>query len=182
MPSGGARPNSGPPPNPYSGNSDRRGLAFTKLAQSGYQGKAPSFPLPRLILFKDVLDEDGLSVRVVNEEATKSFHSRELKIWRESWSTPQALAWIGESWRWPALGEYCRLKTVVERSPGSSAALVGQLHRYREQLGLTPDGLSRNGWVIVADEVSEKRRTAEGSGGEQRRPSSRDRFEVIGNG
>jgi hypothetical protein len=49
------------------------------------------------------------------------------------------------------------LKTVVEFAPSASAALVGQLHRYRDQIGLTPAGMKENGWAIAADEVGVKR-------------------------
>jgi hypothetical protein len=55
------------------------------------------------------------------------------------------------------VAEYCRLKTAVELDPAANAALVGQLHRYREQIGLTPAGLSLNGWAISRDEVAVKR-------------------------
>lgn len=46
---------------------------------------------------------------------------------------------------------------TVELDPGANAALVGQLHRYREQIGLTPAGLIRNGWQIARDEVGARR-------------------------
>jgi hypothetical protein len=55
------------------------------------------------------------------------------------------------------VAEYCRLKVTVELDPGSNAALVGQLHRYREQIGLTPAGLRLNGWQIARDEVGARR-------------------------
>ena len=55
------------------------------------------------------------------------------------------------------MAEYCRLKVCVELDPSASAALVGQLHRYRDQIGLTPAGMKENGWAIATDEVAEKR-------------------------
>jgi hypothetical protein len=55
------------------------------------------------------------------------------------------------------VAEYVRLKVTVELDPGSNAALVGQLHRYREQIGLTPAGLRLNGWQVARDEVNSRR-------------------------
>lgn len=156
MSRGGARNRSGPPADPNSGRSDRRGLSFTALPSEGYQGEAPEFPLPPAELTG----------------------TRELEIWDEAWTTPQAEAWSREAWRWPILAEYCRLKATVELSPAATAALVSQLHRYRDQLGLTPAGLKENGWQIAADAVSARREARE----EDSRPSATDyksRFQVV---
>jgi hypothetical protein len=152
MTSGGARNRSGPQPDPNSAQSDRRALNFAALPAEGYRGEVPEFPLGRSTT-------DDLIA------------TRELAVWDEAWRSPQAAAWAKESWRWPILGEYCRLKALIELSPAATAALVGQIHRYRDQLGLTPAGLRENGWRIVADEVTEKR--------EERR-SSRDRLKASG--
>jgi hypothetical protein len=62
-----------------------------------------------------------------------------------------------QPWRWPVVAEYCRLKAYVELAPAATASLVSQLHRYRDQLGLTPAGLKENGWAIATDEVAAKR-------------------------
>lgn len=155
MAQGGARNRSGPSPDPNSGTSDRRGLKFKALPAAGYQGAAPEWPL--------------------EPSATDSLTSgREVTIWRQAWRSPQAAAWAQESWRWPIIAEYCRLKAVVEFAPAQSAALVGQLHRYRDQIGFTPAGLKENGWQIAADELAERRE------GSQPRQSSRDRMKVVG--
>lgn len=61
------------------------------------------------------------------------------------------------SWRWPVVAEYVRLKAVVESDPSASAALMAQMHRYRDQIGLTPAGLKENGWAIAVDAVGAKR-------------------------
>lgn len=156
MTQGGARNRSGPSPDPNSGTSDRRGLKFKALPSVGYTGKIPEWPL-------------GAST------TDDLIGSREIAIWREAWRSPQAAAWALESWRWPVIGEYCRLKAIVEFSPAASAALVGQLHRYRDQIGLTPAGLKENGWQIAPDELSERRQG-------KKRQSSRDRMKVVGGG
>lgn len=130
MASGGARNRSGPQKTEGSRSSERAGWVLTALPPAGFDGEAPEFPLGRSAT-------DDLT------------GARELEIWVEAWSTPQACAWSVEPWRWPIIGEYCRLKAIVELSPAASAALVGQLHRYRDQIGLTPAGLKENGWKIA---------------------------------
>lgn len=156
MPSGGARNRSGPQADPKSGRSDRRGFSLTALPAEGFKGLVPEFPLEPIVLFTEYF-VDKVKVKERDDSDTESFRGREADVWAEAWTTPQACAWSMESWRWPIVGEYCRLKTVVELDPSASAALVGQLHRYRDQLGLTPAGLKDNGWAIAPDEVGAKR-------------------------
>lgn len=156
MPSGGARNRSGPQADPNSGRSDARGFVLTALPSEGYKRKAPAFPLPRILRW-NVFYENKVKKREVDEGATDGFRERELAIWAEAWKTPQACAWSMESWRWPVLAEYCRLKTVIEQEPEANAALVGQLHRFRDQLGLTPAGMKENGWAIAKDQVAAQR-------------------------
>lgn len=130
MARGGPRNRSGPPVDPSSGRSERRGYSLSALPSEGYREDPPEFPLPG---------------------AT----DRELAVWAEAWRTPQACAWSLAEWRWATVAEYCRLKAMIEA--GSPAAYIGQLHRYRDQIGLTPAGLRENGWAIAADEVGAKR-------------------------
>lgn len=174
MVAGGARARSGPAPDPDSGRSAARGLNFQALPSEGYKGRIPDFPLDPIVLFSEHF-EDGAKVREADEDASADFHSREGVVWVEAWRSPQGAAWAVESWRWPVVAEYCRLKVTVELDPGSNAALVGQLHRYREQIGLTPAGLRLNGWQIARDEVGARREKSpapEVSGG---RMSARER-------
>ena len=156
MVAGGARARSGPTPDPSSGRSAARGLDFQALPSEGYKGAIPDFPLDPIVLFAEHF-EDGAKVREVDQESSADFHSREGVVWTEAWRTPQGAAWAVESWCWPVVAEYVRLKVTVELDPGSNAALVGQLHRYREQIGLTPAGLRLNGWQVARDEVSSRR-------------------------
>lgn len=150
MTSGGSRNRSGPAKDPTSRTSERAGFSLTALPAEGNKRRAPAFPMPKITRYTG----DGPSARM-----TAAFRKRELEIWRESWKTPQACAWFRESWRWPVVAEFCRLKTVVEMSPDSNAALVAQLHRFRDQIGLTPAGLKENGWAIAPDQVAAKRQT-----------------------
>lgn len=164
MTRGGARNRSGPAPDPNSGRSDRRGLSLTALPNEGYRGEVPAWPLGSI-----ADDELGAS-------------DRERDVWAEAWATPQAAAWAVESWRWPIVAEYCRLKAVVESSPAASAALVAQLHRYRDQIGLTPAGLKENGWQIATAQIGH---AAEVDEPEQQAPQptrARDRLRVASGG
>src|SRR5690349_13469823 len=140
MAKGGARNRSGPQADPKSLRSAERGIVLTALPSEGFKGKAPEFPLPRIVRFYDVF-EDGKKRRESDSGATEYFRDRELEVWNECWRTPQAAAWSLESWRWPTIAEFCRLKTVVELEPDANASLVAQLHRFRDQIGLTPAGL-----------------------------------------
>lgn len=149
MSSGGARNRSGPSVDPGSGRSDRRGLSFVALPSEGFGGEPPEFPLP-------------------------DASARELAIWADAWTTPQACAWIGEPWRWQTVAEYARFKAQCESEP--NASLIGQLHRYRDQIGLSPAGLKENGWQIARDETAARR---EPEPDEPRKSSSRDRMKVV---
>jgi hypothetical protein len=39
----------------------------------------------------------------------------------------------------------------------AGAALLGQLHRFADQIGLTTAGLAEMGWKVAIDKVAEKR-------------------------
>lgn len=131
MARGGARNRSGPQPDPLSGRSESRGLKFDQLPAEGYRGEFPEFGLPG---------------------ATE----RELAVWEKLWRTPQAAAWAREPWRHSVVENYARW-VVRSEDPEASAAIMAQVHRLGDQLGLTPAGLRENGWSIVRDEVTPKR-------------------------
>ena len=144
MSKGGARVRSGPMADPNSERSEKRQYTLTALPREGYSGKPPAFPLPIKRFYEELEGEQA-----EDKAATKSFRDRESAIWREYWKMPQACAWESNRWLWETLGELCRLKTVVEFNPDKNAALVAQLHRYRDQVGLTPAGMRDNGWKIA---------------------------------
>lgn len=133
MPRGGARNRSGPMPQEGSARSDARGYSLTALPAEGFAGEPPEFPLP------DASD-------------------RELQVWSEVWSTPQACAWAmpSESWRIPTVALWVRVKVRCE-DPSVPAALIGQLHRLADQVGLTTAGLAEMGWKVAVDETAARR-------------------------
>jgi len=135
MSSGGARNRSGPKPAEGSARSDRRGYSLTALPAEGYDGPVPEFPLP------DALD-------------------RELEVWERVWRTPQACAWSlpSEAWRADTVAMWVRTKVRCE-APDAGPSLIGQLHRFADQIGLTTAGLAEMGWKVAVDEVGAKRST-----------------------
>ena len=50
---------------------------------------------------------------------------------------------------------------VLCESSEATAADKGSLHRFADQIGLTPAGLRENGWAIAKDEVAAKAARAE---------------------
>ena len=147
---GGARNRSGPLASEGSGRSDRRGYSLTALPAGGYDGEVPEFPLP-----------------LASE--------RELEVWAQAWTTPQACAWSmpSEAWRTRTVAMWVRLSVRCEEAE-APAALLGQLHRFADQIGMTTAGLAEMGWKVAVDEVSTK--AAEKAA---KPTSSRDRMKVV---
>lgn len=131
MASGGARNRSGPSIDPNSARSDYRGVVLTALPAEGYKGEAPEFPLP---------DESG----------------RESDLWEWAWSLPQAAAWSVQPWRLHSVAMWVRTAVVCEGAD-AMAADKNSLHRFADQIGLTPAGLKENGWQIAEDQLAGKR-------------------------
>ena len=158
MASGGARNRSGPSKDPTSGRSDRIGYKLTALPAEGYQGEAPEWPL---------------------SDASVA----EFMLWVQAWSTPQACAWSmpSESWRVRTVALWVRVRVRCE-DPQAPASLLGQLHRFADQIGMTTAGLAEMGWAIAKDELA-ARRTADEAETEPKEPertSSRSRMKVVG--
>lgn len=159
MTKGGARNRSGPQPDPNSGRSDRRGFSLDALPAEGYSGKAPAFPLQQMRLFVETREGSGREwtvVREFDEEGTQAFNDREVELWSWAWGLPQAAAWAREPWRWHSVAMWVRTAVVCEGAE-AQAADKNSLHRFADQIGMTPAGLRENGWKIATDEVAEKR-------------------------
>jgi hypothetical protein len=177
MPSGGARNRSGPQPDPNSLKSARRGLQLTALPAEGYDGEPPAFPLPRVPVY-DIWFEDKVRRKELDLEATEARYDRELDLWAWAWRTPQAAAWSVEPWRWQTVAIWVRTMAVCE-SGDATAADKNSLHRFADQIGLTPAGLRENGWKVAADQVGAKREERQAPIAPAR-PLARDRFKVVG--
>lgn len=155
MARGGARNRSGPQPVENSGRSDRRGFQLDSLPAQGYDGEAPAFPLPKIPVY-DVWFEDKRRVKELDLEATEARYDRELELWAEAWRTPMAAAWARERWRWPIVAMWVRTMAVCE-SGDATAADKNSVHRFADQIGMTPAGLKENGWKIAVDELAGRR-------------------------
>lgn len=153
MTSGGARNRSGPQKDPSSGRSDRLGVALSALPAGGFDEEPPEFPLPEA-------------------------RQREIDLWEWAWTTPQACAWVEQPWRWHAVAMWVRTAVTCEGAD-ATAADKNSLHRFADQIGLTPAGLKENGWAIAADELAEKRTEESTAEGED---DPRARFAVVDGG
>lgn len=58
-----------------------------------------------------------------------------------------------EAWRVRTVAMWVRL-TVRCEDPEAGAALLGQLHRFADQIGMTTAGLAEMGWKVAVDEVA----------------------------
>lgn len=181
MAKGGQRVRSGPPQDPNSGRSEQRRRAAKKAAAApaalpvealpvtevefnpmalparGRTGRAPAFPLAKIIRFVMVANPDGKPTKEVDTGASNQFRARELELWRQLWKTPQACAWEREPYRWLTIAKYCRIMTATELEPDASAALLSRERELRNECGLSPDGLKQNGWAIAPDQLAAKR-------------------------
>lgn len=68
---------------------------------------------------------------------------------------------------------WVRVKVRCE-DPEAGAALLGQLHRFADQIGMTTAGLAEMGWKVAVDEVGAK--AAEKA---TKPTTSRDRMKVV---
>jgi hypothetical protein len=173
MPSGGARNRSGPQKDPTSLKSARIGHTLTSLPAAGHKGRAPAFPLPKVLVY-DVWFEDKVRQKELDDRATEARRKRELELWRWAWRTPQASAWATEPWRWHSVAMWVRTSVICE-SADATAADKNSLHRFADQIGLTPAGLRENGWQVAADQVTEKR-SEKTTAAAPAAPGARDRW------
>lgn len=176
MAHGGARNRSGPPKDANSLRTTKAGVTFTALPSGGYDGEAPEFPLMAFTVYRWE-HEDKRRYQVRDEEATEAFRERETALWEQVWTYPQAAAWARESWRWQTVAMWVRTAVVCESSE-ATAADKGAIHRFADQIGLTPAGLKENGWAIAHDETAAKREAKT----ESSKPSARDRMKVVRGG
>ncbi|HWD79442.1 MAG TPA: hypothetical protein VG497_11180 [Kribbella sp.] len=177
MTKGGARNRSGPQKDPNSGRSDRLGFSLTTLPAEGYRGGAPEYPLRKMVIYYTYV-EDGEKVRAPDDGATDIFRDRESELWEWAWTLPQAAAWAREPWRWHTVAMWVRTAVVCE-GPDAQAADKNSLHRFADQIGMTPAGLRENGWAIAADEVGGRRGDDVEDDAEE---DPRTRLTVVSNG
>lgn len=132
MPSGGARARSGPPADPRSARSERRGEIWTDLpAKSGL--RTPRWPLALL-------------------------SAPEKTLWASLWKKPQAVMWKRQGLEFQ-VANYVR--TYLEASEmGAPGSLKTVVLRMEDTLGLSLAGLAALRWRITTDEVAAARAAA----------------------
>lgn len=153
MPRGGHAA-SGPPPDPNSLRQSRASNAagWSTLPAEGRNGPAPEWPL--------VAQND-----------------REVVLWDDLWSRPQAVAWEALDQRYE-VAMFVR-KLAEAELPKASVELQKVVRQYLDSLGLSVQGMLRNRWK-VAPAVEEEQATP--SAPAVRRPSARDRLKVVPSG
>ncbi|HET7689322.1 MAG TPA: hypothetical protein VFK41_03020 [Nocardioidaceae bacterium] len=176
MPKGGARNRSGPQKD--LGSLRSANIVVTALPSEGYDGEPPAFPLMRRTVHRWEF-EDKRRFQVRDEETTAEVAERESELWAWAWRTPQACAWALEPWRWQTVAMWVRTFVICEGNE-ATAADKGAVHRFADQIGLTPAGLKENGWAIAKDQVGEKR--DEKKSAPAKRTTARDRMKVVSGG
>lgn len=168
MPRGGARVNSGPPPDPNALRRDRRQDkdGWTNLPAEGRVGDPPPWPLAAL----EVDPENDAAAAWSMERA-----ERELDVWRTLWATPQAVVWARLGWTLE-VAMYVRLVVKAERTAETKA--LAEARMWSDRLGLNPAAMLRNRWRIAADEIAVKREQRAETG----RGSVRDRLRAVNGG
>lgn len=155
MPKGGARSRSGPTRDPNALRRMRKDdkSGWTILPSEGRNAPAPDWPLT---------------------EATP----RELVLWERWWSKPEALLWERDgSADYVALTVRMFAEAEVEKASAENRKTVRMM---MADLYLTRDAKDRALIRVAEDETAEKR--AEKSAAPAKRPSARDRFQVVSGG
>ncbi|WP_435107803.1 hypothetical protein [Nocardiopsis synnemataformans] len=159
MPSGGARANPGPPPDPAALRRNRKEdkSGWSTLPAAGRTGPVPDWPL-------------------VDVEP------REWDLWREVWARPQAVMWerLGLD-----IEVALFVRTLAEAEMPQPRADAAKLTKqYMESLGLTGPGLLRLRWRIgpVEQETPAEETVEQPKKPAPRRKSARDRLKVVPHG
>jgi hypothetical protein len=151
MASGGARARSGPAPDPNALRRERKDDAgWLTLPAEGRVGPVPVFPLPDAF-------------------------AREVEVWSEYWSKPQAVLWERNGQH---LEVALHVRTFVEAEKSDAPAALRTL--VRQQLGellLTIPAMLSARVRLTSDEVGERRETVAVAGS-----SARDRLKALSNG
>lgn len=156
MTRGGSRNRSGPGVDLGSARSDARGIRYDELPSEGRAGDPPiAWPLGDPAVYIEVI-VNGKPSRELDDGATADRAEAERELWAEVWTYPQAFVWELERWRWNIVALWVRTFLVCT-GPEAKAADKSSLHRFGDQLGLTPAGLRENGWAIVRSELDLKR-------------------------
>lgn len=141
---------SGPSPDPNALRRDRDAKDWLHLPPEGRTGDTPDWPL----------------------DAAKQ---RELELWREEWTRPQAVVWEANRQH---LEVALFVRSLVDAESANATAATRTLVRQQmEALGLTIPGLRANRWII-GEAATTRTLKATGTDG----PSAKDRLKVLDGG
>lgn len=172
MASGGARPRSGPAPDPNALRRERKDdKEWLTLPSEGFAGDVPSFPLPKIPVY-DIYFEDKKRIKEFDPDATEARWDAEVGLWDELWAKPQAFMWdlLGLKFQVAAY-----VRTYIESvGPDSNAGLKTAAIRMEAELGLSTTGLNALRWRFGSDDLAEKREETAAAP-----VSARDRFKAL---
>ena len=160
MARGGARVNSGPPPDPNALRRERKDdkAGWRLLPPDGRGGDAPSWPLGPAA--------EGVALD----------HAVEAEMWATLWKAPQAVVWDELGWTME-VALYCRYMAMA--SAGDMKA-AGEARQWSDRLGLNPAAMLRNRWKV---DVPQAVASTGGSARPTQRKSARERrLELVKDG
>lgn len=126
MPRGGARPRSGPVPDPNALRRDRDKNEWTRLPKTGCPLDIPEWPTE--------FDEPDMN---------------ELAMWQRLWRTPQAMVWHANG-----IVDMVVIYIRASLQAGKAHAgpgILASFRQYSDALLLTPAALAREGFYIEGD-------------------------------
>jgi hypothetical protein len=127
MPKGGARPRSGPTPDPNALRRDRDKGEWTRLPKSGCHLDIPEWPAE--------FDEPSMN---------------EMAMWQRLWRAPQALVWHANNIL-DIVVVYVRASLQAAQAH-AGPGILASYRQYSDALLLTPAALAREGFYIEGDE------------------------------
>lgn len=156
MPRGGARVNSGPPPDPNALRRERKDdkSGWRLLPPDGRQGDAPPWPLRAAL-------DDEIS------------HDSEVAMWDRLWRTPQATVWDELGWTLE-VALYCRCMSTAE---GGDMKAASEARQWSDRLGLNPAAMLRNRWKVDAPQSAPSTSVTKKS--PQRKSARERRLELV---
>jgi hypothetical protein len=208
MPKGGARVNSGPPPDPNALRRDRPADrdGWVVLPADGYEGPAPEWPLPANVTLaarrdaaldraESLADElaavtdpkDGPRIRRQLEQTNLQVSTLDKEI--DAMAEVEASVWV-EVWRTPQAAVWARLGWSRDVAQYVRHKVLGELgslkdaveaRQWSDRLGLNPAGMLRNRWKIGQADATGPRPGATTAAARPAvaRTSARDRFKVV---
>jgi hypothetical protein len=154
---GGARVNSGPPPDPDALRRERRDdkQGWRLLPLDGRSGDLPAWPL-------------GAA-----GEGVEIDHGAELRTWETLWSTPQAVVWEELGWT-QEVALYCRYMAMAGAGDMKAA---GEARQWSDRLGLNPAAMMRNRWKVDVPQAAGP--SSSGAKPTQRKSARERRLELV---